>query len=286
MSTMMGTAFLAASYPPTADGVWYFHVRAVDALGVGGLTMTRSVRIDATAPVTSEAGADAAWHNSDVHLAFSPSDAASGVASTEYKVGSGSWTTGTSVIIPATPDGSNDGPHVVSYRSTDVAGNVETAKSCTVNIDAGTPTTTVTGADDAWRNSDMSLSFSGNDAGPGVASTQYKVDGAAWTIGDSVVVPATAGDGAHAVLYRSTDALGHAEAPKSCAAKIDTTPRQRMPPVSATSGPPATCPWPSRPTTPVRRPPASTASTAAPGRWGATLLSRRPPTIPTTGCIP
>jgi len=57
-----------------------------------------------------------------------------------------------------------------------------------------------------------------------VASTEYKIDGADWTTGDSMVVPATAGDGTHTVLYRSTDAFGHVEAPKSCVVKIDTTP--------------------------------------------------------------
>ena len=223
MSTMLGTAFLAASYPPTADGIWFFHVRAVDALGVGGLTTTRAVQIDATAPVTSESGADAAWHNSDVHLTFSPSDATSGVASTEYKVGSGSWTTGTSVTIPATPDGSNDGPHVVSYRSTDVAGNVETAKTCTVNIVTSAPTTSVSGADAAWHASDVTLAFSGS--GYGLSGTEYSTDGGStWTAGTSLIVHATAGganDGAHTVLYRSTNGAGLTETPKSCTVKID-----------------------------------------------------------------
>jgi hypothetical protein len=224
MSTMLGTAFLAATCPPTADGVWYFHVRAVDALGVGGNTSTRTVLIDATAPVTSQSGADSAWHNSDVHLTLSPSDPTSGVASTEYKIGSGDWTSGTSVTIPATAGGSNDGPHVVSYRSTDVAGNVETAKTCTVNIVTSAPTTSVSGADSSWHASDVTLNFS--SAGYGVSGTEYSTDnGFTWTAGTSLIVHATAGganDGAHTILYRSTNGAGLTETPKTCTVKIDT----------------------------------------------------------------
>jgi hypothetical protein len=223
MSVLQGTAFLAASYSNKADGVWYFHVRAVDALGVGGPTTTRTVRIDATAPVTTQSGADAAWHDSDVNLVFSPSDPASGVASTEYKIGSGAWTEGTTVTVPATPDGSNDGPHVVSYRSTDVAGNVETAKTCTVNIVTSAPTTVVSGSDAAWHASDVTLGFS--SASYGVSGTEYSTDdGATWTAGTSLIVHATAGganDGTHTVLYRSTNGAGLTETPKSCTVKID-----------------------------------------------------------------
>ena len=39
-----------AAYTGIADGIWYFHVRAVDANGVGGPTSTRAVRIDTHAP--------------------------------------------------------------------------------------------------------------------------------------------------------------------------------------------------------------------------------------------
>ena len=40
----------AAAYHGLADGVWYFHVRAVDATAVGGSTTTRAVRIDTQRP--------------------------------------------------------------------------------------------------------------------------------------------------------------------------------------------------------------------------------------------
>jgi len=222
-SVLLGTAYLATSYSNKADGIWYFHVRAVDATGTGGPTTTRAVRIDTTPPVTSQTGADSAWHATAVTMNLSATDALNGVATTEYKVDSGSWTTGTTVTIPAPVDGSNNGSHTVSYRSTDTIGNRETAKSSTVNIVTTAPITTASGADGAWHASDVSLNFS--SASPGVTKTEYSLDGAgSWTTGTSVVIPAAADgstDGTHTVLYRSTNGAGFVEMPESCTVKID-----------------------------------------------------------------
>ena len=222
-SVLLGTAYLATSCPTTPDGRWYFHVRAVDATGTGGPTTTREVLIDTTPPVTTQTGADSAWHATDVTMNLSATDALNGVAKTEYKVDSGSWTTGTTVTIPAPLDGSNNGPHTVSYRSTDTVGNQETARTSTVNIVTTAPTTTVSGADSAWHASDVSLSFS--SASLGVTKTEYSLDGGgSWTTGASVVIhaaPDGSNDGPHTVLYRSANGAGIVETPKSCTVKID-----------------------------------------------------------------
>ena len=53
--------------------------------------------------------------------------------------GNPTYTTGTSVSIPAPADGSNDGAHTIAYFSADNAGNIETIKSATVLIDATPP---------------------------------------------------------------------------------------------------------------------------------------------------
>jgi hypothetical protein len=230
VGVLIGTGFfrpassaLEASFAGKADGVWYFHVRAVDTAGVGGPTTTCTVRIDTTPPSTTQSGADGAWHATPVTVTFSPGDASSGVASTEYKVDAGTWTTGGSVIVPAPSDGSNNGSHTVQYRSTDNAGNVETAKSNTVNIVTTAPTTSVSGADGAWHSSAVTLTFSSGS--PGVVATEYSLDGGTtWITGGSVVIAAPAdgsNDGTHTVLYRSRNGAGLVETAKSCAVKID-----------------------------------------------------------------
>jgi hypothetical protein len=47
-----GPGATAALFEDMADGVWYFHVRAVDVLGATGPTVTRAARIDTRGPRT------------------------------------------------------------------------------------------------------------------------------------------------------------------------------------------------------------------------------------------
>ncbi len=99
--------------------------------------------------------------------------------------------------------------------------------------DTTPPTTTATGADDAWHNTPVTVTFTARDnpGGSGMvggfAKTEYSLDnGATWTIGTTCTVPAPANhsnDGSHTVLYRSTDAAGNQEVAKSLTIKIDTT---------------------------------------------------------------
>jgi len=87
--------------------------------------------------------------------------------------------------------------------------------------DTTPPTTTVSGADAAWHNRPVTLTFAATDnsGGSGVAKTEYKLDTGAWTTGTSLTVSAP---GSHPVSYRSTDATGNVEAAKSRTVKIDT----------------------------------------------------------------
>ena len=143
VSVLLGTPGAAVAQEATADGVWYFHVRAVDGLGDGGPTATVAVRIDSTAPVTSD-DTPAGWQNHDVTVTLTADDGmGSGVAYTEFTIGSGDWTKGTSVTVPAPADHSGDGIQTVSYYSVDNAGNTEEARSCQVKIDTTPPVISV-----------------------------------------------------------------------------------------------------------------------------------------------
>jgi hypothetical protein len=89
--------------------------------GVTSAVGTVQVKFDAVAPLTS-----GSLSGSTVTLAAT--DATSGVGSTQYRVGSGDWQAYTApVAVTATAT-----EQTVYYRSTDVAGNVETALSLTV----------------------------------------------------------------------------------------------------------------------------------------------------------
>ena len=73
---------------------------------------TATVKVDTTAPVTTD-NADSNWHGTAVTVTLSPTDSNAGVASTTYSVDGGPAQSGTSVLIPAPANGSNDGTHTI-----------------------------------------------------------------------------------------------------------------------------------------------------------------------------
>jgi photosystem II stability/assembly factor-like uncharacterized protein len=101
-------------------------------------------------PTTKVNGLPKHWVRHNVKLTFTATPSAGGapVAYTEYRVGNGAWTKGTSVKIK------RQGAKTVQYRSTDTAGNVETAQSCQVRIDRTKPKVRDIGRPQAWTGSD------------------------------------------------------------------------------------------------------------------------------------
>ncbi|MFK3985127.1 ThuA domain-containing protein [Micromonospora sp. NPDC050397] len=136
---------------------------------------------DTTAPVTraevtgTETGG---WYTSAATVTLTSTDEAdgSGVASTEYQLDADpTWTAYTGPVQV-----SGDGQHVLRYRSTDRAGNVETAGSAPVRIDGTKPTVTVSGLADGQLYGDseeVRVSFQGVDPTSGIASTVATLDG-------------------------------------------------------------------------------------------------------------
>jgi uncharacterized cupredoxin-like copper-binding protein len=162
-------------------------------------------------------------------VTVSATDAESGVASVEYKVDEGAWTAYTAPVQVNTP-----GMHMVSYRATDEAGNVSAegmAHFTVVQQDTTAPTVTgqVVGQQDAngaYIGSAM-VTVSATDAGSGVASIEYKLDGGAWTAYTQAVQVST--PGAHTVLFRATDQAGNVSAEGSktftvVSGQVDETP--------------------------------------------------------------
>ncbi len=204
----------------TAEGVWYFHVAAVDVNGNPGPTTTRQVLIDTTPPTTTD-NAPAGWQDHAVTVTLTPSDTGSGMsggqAGTWYSLDGGAYTPGTSIAV------SGNGSHTVSYYSKDSLGNAETPHSATVLIDTTAPATT----DDAptgWQGHAVTVTLTPTDSGSGMAGGQagtwYSLDGGPDTPGTSVDV---GGDGSHTVSYYSKDFLGNPETPHSVTVLIDTT---------------------------------------------------------------
>jgi hypothetical protein len=156
-----------------------------------------------------------------------------GQAKTEYKLDDGPWTVGTSLAVPAPSNTKTT--HTLLYRSTDNAGNLEDAKSCTVMIDTTggppppePPTTSASGHDAGWHHHPVTVTFMALPSlgGLPVAYTEY-LFGGAWIKGTAVTLPAPSnhsGDGVHTVGYRSADidVPPNLEDAKCCTVRIDT----------------------------------------------------------------
>jgi len=159
---------------------------------------TLPVPADSVAPSTvlsvSHAGS-AGWYLGGAQATIQADDARSGVASIEYRLGSGEWTTYDSAIdLP-------EGATVLSYRATDAAGNVSAERSETLKVDATAPTTW------GWLTTGNDVVAFGQDGGSGVASIEYSLDGAVWTPGLSALLAVDAEPAA--LSLRTVDVAGN-----------------------------------------------------------------------------
>ena len=147
--------------------------------------------VDHTAPVTSASLAPGSPSNAPVTVSFTAGDGSgSGVSTTSYRVDGGTVLQGSSVIVSAPGDHSNDGNHVVQFFSTDDVGNVETPKTVNVLIDTTAPSGTP-GDPGNYLRGIANLTYS--TAAADVSSVQFQFSPAsagAWSnIGSADVAP-------------------------------------------------------------------------------------------------
>ena len=175
-----GSNFNSSAVP---DGNVDLRVVATDAAGNVTASAPATSLVDNTKPSTTD-NAPSGWQSTPVTVTLNPNDGGSGVNVTEYSVdGNPSYTVGTSVVIPAPADGSNDGSHTIAYFSVDNAGNIETIKSTTVLIDATPPTCASCSAADYLRGT-VDLSADPDTTGSGIKSVTFEytdAGGSTWT---------------------------------------------------------------------------------------------------------
>jgi hypothetical protein len=121
-----------------ADGRWYFNVRSLD--NAGNWTPTAAglgpFWID-TQPPSTTSNISPDWVNVAPTVTLTRVDAASGVASTVYRVDGGGWVTYGGPFLYST-----DGTHTFDFYSTDNLGHVESpAPGATLRLDRVNPTT-------------------------------------------------------------------------------------------------------------------------------------------------
>jgi hypothetical protein len=203
----------------TAPGDHAVQFRATDA--AGNESTTGSVRFSVvedteedttppavTAEVTGEQDGDGNYVDAAV-VTLSATDDGSGVASVEYQLDGGAWTTYAGPVTVNAP-----GSHMLHHRATDVAGNTSPMGMVSFTVveqDTTAPTVsaTVVGEQDPDGNylGSAVVTVSAEDAGSGVDTVEYSLDGGAWTAYTAAVQ--VRAPGAHTFAFRATDLAGN-----------------------------------------------------------------------------
>jgi len=217
----------ASPFTVQSDGSHGIDYYSTDSSGNNEAPRTVAVKIDSTAPSSSVALAGTlavdGSYISSVDVTLTSTDATSGIQSSEYRVDGGAWRSYASVF-PV----SGNGTHTLEYHATDVASNVETAKSSVVRISGssfGPPVTVlqVTGSAgmNGWYVSIVNVTLTATSPSGTAIFTMYSVDGSGWTqYAQKFILP----EGRHSLDYQSWDTAGFVEPKASTSIDVDLTP--------------------------------------------------------------
>jgi hypothetical protein len=140
-------------------------------------------------------GADG-WYTRDVRVTLEGTDACAGVDKTEYSLDGGATWTAYSGTLTITTEGTTS----IAFRSLDVAGNIEEARSLTLRLDKTAPAMDLTATPSViWppngETVEATLTAAGSDAISGLAGVTYVV---ADEYGTLLTIPSRALSGAAA----------------------------------------------------------------------------------------
>ena len=205
----------AAPFVLTEPGEHTVRFRSTDVAGnvedERSLTVTvDGPPVDSTAPVTTvttdPAGPDGTdgWFTTAPKVTLSATDAGSGVAATEYRIGSGAWT---AYDVPFVVGA--QGLQVLEVRSVDRAGNVEAARSREILVDTAGPAVAITGLRPGTYPSHhtATVTWTASDATSGVRTVRATLDGEAVEAGQWHL--RTLATGRHVLVVTATDVAGN-----------------------------------------------------------------------------
>ncbi len=233
-----GGAFAACASPREltglTEGSHSFQVRAIDAVGnVDGAPASYSWQVDLTPPaVQIESGPTGPTNDTTPTVTFSATTGAALACSVDQ---------GSTAFAPCSGAGSHtpaaalaDGSWTFRVRAADAAGNQATVTRA-VEVDATPPETQIGAKPAALVNSGAaSFSFSGSDAGSGVASLRCKLDNGSFAVCTSPREHTGLAEGSHTFQARAFDGAGNVdESPATHTWTVDLTP----PVVQIDSGP-------------------------------------------------
>jgi len=156
------------------------------------------------------------WYTSPVTVTLVPTDDASGVAATYYRINAGAWLPGTLFAL------NENGIYSVSFYSVDKAGNIESSFPVEIKLDRNAPAapTAVTTAPEAWsRTNSFTVQWANPTDLSGISGVYYRLDTEPAGPADGELLPATnrIGDlsvpdeGAHRLYLWLRDGAGNAD---------------------------------------------------------------------------
>lgn len=185
---------------------------AYDEVGNESVHTTATVRIDKTAPTTTD-NAPGGWLMGATSVTLGASDSESGVLATWYQVNGGAVETYTAPITIAA-----EGATTITYWSMDAVGNSESPRTTTVRIDRTGPVVT-DDSDPNWQRGPVTVTFEAADAGVDLTTFHYTLNGSAEaTTSGSMIV---SGTGTHELVYYGVDSLGNVGAVSRATIRID-----------------------------------------------------------------
>ena len=205
--TLYTAPFIVSAQGASTVSYW-----STDAVGNVEASQTATVRVDLSAPVTTQRIPSVVAGGSSLPL--TADDDLSGVAATYRKLDSSAWTT-QSVSAPM-----STGLHTLVYYTVDRAGNQEPTGSVEFSVDASAPVTTAD-VPAGWVATDTLVTLTASDAETTVAGTRYQISNSpVLTYTEPFSITGTA---AVDVRFGSTDAFGNTEATKTVTVRIDKT---------------------------------------------------------------
>ncbi|MCK4443535.1 MAG: hypothetical protein KAW09_03260, partial [Thermoplasmata archaeon] len=130
----------------------------------------------------------------------------SGIASVNFRIGSGQWN---DYRLRSDFTVLDEGPTTIEYYSEDNIGGIEHPKSVSIHVDNTPPVSTLSYTGEHVRPSSDFI-IDATDEGSGVASSWYVIDGGNET---QYFIPFNMEVGSHTVEYHSIDNLGNEETP-------------------------------------------------------------------------
>lgn len=201
------------------EGTTAIEYRATDVAGNVSAVLQKLIDIDSTAPSVSHrlSGAPVGdWLAVGTKLSIEATDAGSGVAAIEYRLGAGDWAPYTAAIeLPL-------GTTAVDYRARDIAGTLGEVVSAEFSVDGIAPSVTAERsaepAASGWHLVAPTVSLAASDAESGIGAIEYAIGTGAWA---SYTEPIGIPEGISELRYRASDALGNVSATAVETFKVD-----------------------------------------------------------------